>query len=452
MTITIPGLGTGLDTTAIIQSLVSTRQGPITALQSRQTNVNAASATISTFSSKLAALATAARALDTSSEFNATSATSSDTASVVASSTGGTATGSYNVQVNQLAKEQRTKSSSFASASDALNMSGTLSFTIGSGSAVSVSVANTDSLTDIAAKISASGARISASVIYDGTNYHMMVRGLDTGAANSISFDERGFRGRDTLGLTRTTTNYQNAQDAAFTVDGISMTRPTNQVTGAIPGVTLALVKTTTSAVSVTVATDPSALKTKVQAFVSAYNDVVNSGHSAAGYGATKATNPVLSGDRAIRGSLDRLSPIIASAVSGTSGAYTTLASVGIKLQNNGTLLFTESTFNAAVAADPIAVSKLFITDTAIGATGVMSRFGTTIDNLTNTGSLVTTRLDSLSSESRRIGTDITKKQLDLTAYSEALTKQFASLESQVGRYKALLETKIGTWNSTGTL
>jgi flagellar hook-associated protein 2 len=138
--------------------------------------------------------------------------------------------------------------------------------------------------------------------------------------------------------------------------------------------------------------------------------------------------------------------------VSGASGAYTTLASVGIKLQNNGTLLFTESTFNAALAADSVSVSKLFVTDSTIGATGIMSSFGTTIDNLTNTGSLVKSRLDGLSNESRRIGTNITKKQLDLTAYSEALTRQFANLESQVGRYKALLDTKIGTWNSTGTL
>lgn len=451
MTITIPGLGTGLDTTAIIRSLVSTRQDPITALQSRQTNLNAASTTISNFSSKLSTLATAARALDTTGEFNATSATSSDTTSLVASSTGGTATGSFDVQISQLAKEQRTKSNTFASTSDALGISGTLAFTIGSGSPVSLTVSSTDTLTDIASRISASGARLSASVIYDGSNYRMLVRGLDSGSSNAISFDESGLSG-SALGLSTPANTYQNAQNALFTVDGISMSRSTNQVTGAIPNVTLALVKTTSSAVTVNVATDPSSLKTKLQAFVSAYNDVVNTGHNATGYGATKATNPVLSGDRAIRGSLDRLSPLVASSVSGASGAYTTLASVGIKLQNNGTLLFTESTFNAALAADSVSVSKLFVTDSTIGATGIMSSFGTTIDNLTNTGSLVKSRLDGLSSESRRIGTNITKKQLDLTAYSEALTRQFANLESQVGRYKALLDTKIGTWNSTGTL
>lgn len=451
MTITIPGLGTGLDTTAIIRSLVSTRQDPITALQSRQTNVNSASTTISNFSSKLSALATAARALDTSDEFNATSATSSDTASLVASSTGGIATGSFDVQISQLAKEQRTRSNTFASSADALGVSGTLAFTIGAGSPVSFAVSSTDTLTDVANRISSSGARLSASVIYDGSNYRMLVRGLDSGASNTISFDESGLSG-PALGLSTPANTYQNAQNALFTVDGISMSRSTNQVTGAVPGVTLALVKTTASSVSVTVATDPSALKTKVQAFVSAYNDVVNSGHSAAGYGSSKATNPVLSGDRAIRGSLDRLSPLIASSVSGTSGAYTTLASVGIKLQNDGTLRFTDSTFNAALAADPRAVSKLFVTDTSIGATGIMSSFGSTIDNLTNTGSLVRTRLDGLSSESRRISTDITKKQLDLSNYSESLTRQFASLESQVGRYKALLDTKIGAWESSGNL
>src|SRR5205807_3815528 len=108
------------------------------------------------------------------------------------------------------------------------------------------------------------------------------------------------------------------------------------QVTGVIPGVTLTLTRPTTSPAVVSLAADSAALKTKVSAFVSAYNDVVNLGHNAAGHGAAKAANSVLAGDHAIRASLDRFAHILSSPVAGTTGRYTTLASVGISSTQDG--------------------------------------------------------------------------------------------------------------------
>jgi flagellar hook-associated protein 2 len=449
MAITISGLGSGLDTNALIDNLMAVQRQPLTALQGRQTAVNQATSLVSSFSSKLSALATAARGLDSTSEFNATAATSSDTASVTASTVGGAVVGGYDIQVTRLAREQRTQSSTFASNTTALGLSGAINLTVGSGSPVTVNVTNTDTLSDIASKISSTGARVNASVIYDGSTWRMQVRGLDTGAANAITITEDPAL-QAGLGLSSPANTYQTAQDAQFTVDNVTMTRATNQVSDAAPGLSFNLLRTTTSAVRVTVANDPAALKTKVQAFITAYNDVVNAGHSATGYGSQRASNAELAGDRTLRGALSRLSTPMASAVPGASGRYTTLGSAGISLQNDGTLKLNETTFNAALAADPVGVSRLFVTDTQIGATGVMGTINTAVTDLTSAvNAPLRTRQEALSSKARRLGTDITRMQNRLNQYGEVLRNQFAGMEGQVGRYKALLGS-VGGLITTG--
>jgi flagellar hook-associated protein 2 len=436
----LPTSSSGLDVEDLIGRLVAIRNQSVTALQTRQQQINQASSTVSAFSTRLSTLSRAARSLDSTSEFNATTATSSDATYVAASSSGGIVPGSYTVAVSRLASEQRTRSNTFASSTDPIGLSGTLDFTIGAGSPVSVTVNTTDTLNDVAARISASGARINASVIYDGSNYRMLVRGLDSGDANTITFSESTPALTASLGLSTPANTYQAAQDALFTVDGISMQRTTNQVTNAIPGVTLALARTTASDVRITVATDPAAIKAKVQAFVAAYNDVVTASHTATGFGSTRASNPVLAGDWSFRSSLQRLSRLAGSSVPGTSGSYTTLASVGVRLQNDGSLQINDTAFSAAVAADPLAVSKVFVTDVGIGATGLMDSFATTITELSsNTNSTMLVRGATLSAQSQTLSVRIRREQDSVTAYRETLRSQFTAMETIVSRYKAIL-------------
>lgn len=436
----LPTSSSGLDVEDLIGRLVAIRNQSVTALQTRQQQINQASSTVSAFTTRLSTLSRAARSLDSTSEFNATTATSSDATYVAATSSGGVVPGAYTVAVSRLASEQRTRSNTFASSTDPIGLSGTLDFTIGAGSPVSVTVNTTDTLNDVAARISASGARINASVIYDGSNYRMLVRGLDSGDANTTTFSESTPALTASLGLSTPANAYQAAQDALFTVDGISMRRTTNQVTNAIPGVTLALARTTASDVRINVATDPAAIKSKVQAFVTAYNDVVTASHTATGFGSTRASNPVLAGDWSFRSSLQRLSRLVGSSVPGTSGSYTTLASVGVRLQNDGTLQINDTAFSAAVAADPLAVSKVFVTDVGIGATGLMDSFATAITELSsNTNSTIRVRGATLSSQSQTLSVRIRREQDSVTAYRETLRSQFTVMETIVSRYKAIL-------------
>ncbi|MFO0630626.1 MAG: flagellar filament capping protein FliD [Polyangiales bacterium] len=436
MPISIAGLGSGLDVENLVSTLTEVERTPITQLEARQRQVNSAKTTISQFSTKLSALQTAARALSTRDGFTSFAATSSDTA-VVASANGGAAAGAYDIDVLAVAREQRTWSNTQGSQSTALNMAGTLTITVGANAAVNVTIANTDTLSDIATKISGSGARVQASVLYDGSNYRLQVRGMDTGSANTVAFGESGF----TLGLAVPGNTYQSPLNASVRIDGpsgVTVSRPTNQITGVINGVTLAITRTTTSAARVTVAGDSAALKTKIQTFVTAYNDVVAATKTATGFGSVKATNPVLAADRSMRGSQDRLRTILASAVAGTTGRYTTLGSVGVTLGNDGTLTLDSTKLDAALAADPTGVSKLFVNDSTTGSVGAMKSFTDVVDSLvTDTNGAVRSRIDSLDKQSRTMTEQIDRMQLRLTSYTAGLKRQFAALDANSVRWNA---------------
>lgn len=434
MTFSLGGIGSGIDTTALVDGLMSVAKLPLQQLQARKKNIDAASTTISSFSSKLSALKTAALALSTPTGFAAMTASSSDTG-VVASVTGSANAASYAVQVTALARPQKSRSDIFAEGTTALGQTGTLTLTVGSGTPKDITVTSTDSLLDIANKITGSGMRVSASIMNTGSGYRLLVQGQDSGLENAFTIGESG----TTLGLSLAGAAYEKAQDAALTVDGMPITSKTNQIAGVVPGVTLALTKLTTSPATVAIAGDPSQLKAKINTFVSAFNALVTSGHTAAGFGSDKADNPVLAGDRAIRESLSRLARLTGDAVPGATGKYTTLASVGIVLKRDGGMTFDASKMDAALAADPSGVAKLFVTDTTTGADGVMKRLMAAVDGLVvGKSAPVQARLDALSSQSAALKKSGERMQDQLDQYETQLKKQFLQMDQAVSKYNAM--------------
>ena len=432
MSIALTGLGS-FDSSGLVSQLVAIAQQPITDLQTRQSTLNSAVSTMNTYVSRLSTLRANAATMADPTGYSSFSATSSDT-SVVTSTGIGAQPGSYAVNVTQLASIEKLRSNTQASSSAALGMSGTLALQIGSGTAVNLSIASTDTLGDIATKISQSGARVSASVLYDGTNYRLAVQGLDTGAANAINVTQTGFD----LGLQKPANVYQAASDAKLTVDGLDITRPTNSISGVIPGVTMALTKPGVSS-TVNVATDTTALKTKLNGFVSAFNDIANATHTATGYGSTKATNTFLQGNSTLRRAFDTITGLVANAVPGATGRYTTLGSVGIKLANDGTLTFDSTAFDTAAAADPGGVSKLFVTDTSSGATGIMKSMTTSIDTLMkDNSSPMKSAIAALTKRSSNITDEMANKQTRVDAYQTQLKRQYSNLDVIMSKYSAM--------------
>lgn len=433
-TISFGGVGSGMDTEGIVSGLVGASSGTLSTLKNRATETNSAVSTLSNISSLLSTLQKSVSALADSSGVGGYAATSSGT-QIAVSATGNAAPGAYDIEVTALAKEQRNYSTTFASSSTALNQSGSLTIQVGAATGVNVTVGTGDSLEAIAAKINASGARVSASIFNDGTNYRLQVRGLDTGAANAVTFTE----GAINLGLNNTpASRVQTAQDASLKIDGFTVTRPTNQVVGAIQGVTLALTQTTTAPVKVTVASDPAALQTKLQAVVDSYNAVMNKIHSSAGYGQIKATNSVLSGDSALRSITQRLGSAVLTNVSG-NGKYSTLGSIGLSTTRDGLMSLDAGKLATALQTDTAGVTNLLAGSGTNSTSGVMDALSNLAKNVTGTGGTLTTRSEALTNRSKSLNDQANREQDRLDRYAEALRKQFTQMDGTVASNQALI-------------
>lgn len=448
MTITFSGLASNLDTQSILTSLMKIERIPLDQLNAQQATVTQAKTQISAFMAKVSNVRTAAAALSDPTSYRSLTASSTDSG-VVATVSGGAQTGTYSVKVEALAHEQRTMSNGQSSSTDALNQSGSITFQIGAGTPVTVAVDSNDSLVDVADNINKSGARVTATVTYDGSQYHLNIRGQDSGAQNAITFTESG----TSLGLDDPANTYQTATDARALIDGVEITRSSNVIQGAIPGVTLSLRKEMTTEGTVSVESDPGALSTKIQSFVSAYNDMVANAHSIAGYGSNKAANTMLQSDSAVRATLERLSRVLGSSVAGTSGRYTTLSSAGLTSSADGTLKLDTAKLTTAIAADPTGVARLFTTDSSIGATGAMGSLLTAIDGLTTgTNAVLSARINALGKQSTKLAEDVTKLSARIDAYQTQLENRFVALETMMSNINAQSAAYEALTNYTSTL
>lgn len=429
-TISFGGVGSGMDTESIVTGLVNASKGPLDAMKTRQSQLSTATSTLSKIGTLMGKLKTALEAVDETREVGSYKTSSSGTA-VVASANGNASPGSFSISVNRLAAEQRTYSNGQASSTTALGVSGTLGISVAGAAATNIAIAAGDTLEGVAAKINAAGLRVSASVFNDGTTNRLQVRGLDSGAANSIAFSGSATLGLDVSGNTR-----QAAVDAQLTIDNFTVTRPTNQVTGAIPGVTLNLTEVTTSPVTVKIENDPEGLKKKLGTVIDAYNAVIDSVHSAAGFGSIKATEKELAGDSLLRSITNRMSSAISTAVTG-GGQYTTLASLGVSLGRDGKLSLDGTKLDAALTANPSAVASV-IAGTDSGGNGAADLLRNVVTAFTATGSgLIAARQTTLDSRAKAMSKRIDSEQDRLDRYADALRKAFTVMDGTVAANSA---------------
>ena len=423
-TISFGGVGSGLDTESIVSGLVKASQGPLSAMKAQASGITAANTSLSNIASLLGKLQTALEAVDETKELGSYAASSSNTA-VVATANGAALPGSYNVTVSKLAAEQRSYSDGFTSSTTALGQSGNLGISVAGGAVTNIAVSSTDTLENIASKINASGLRVSASVFHDGSEYHLQVRGLDTGAANTVDFSGT------TLGLdrTNTTSTRQKAQDAELTIDDFTIKRPTNQVVGAISGVTLNLTATTSAPAVVKVDSDPKGLETKLNAVVSAYNAVVDMVHTVSGFGTQKASVDALAGDSLLRSLTNRMSGALGTQVG--TGALSTMGAIGVKLDRDGHLSLDQTKFEDALQKDPAQVAKLIAgPEAGTGAgKGVADLLRDVVKAFGGVGGTIADKQSGLATRLKSTNDRVNREQDRLDAYAAALRKQFTALD-----------------------
>jgi len=438
MAIQLSGIASGLDTGSIVTQLVAAEGQPMQLMQKNAAALRAASTHLSSIGSTLSNLRSAANALSLTTQVGSYTASSSDI-SIVAAATASAATGSYSFQVNSIASEQRTYTASFSDHTGALGQAGTFTLQSGAGAPATVTVTATDTLDSIAGKINGAGVRAMASVFYDGSQYRLQVRGLDTGTANALTFTESG-TALDLNGTGATPTSGRTGQlatNATATIDGFTVTSSTNQFANVIPGVSLAVSHTTSSPATISIAADTASFAQKINAVVGAYNAVVTQVHGLAGYGSTKGSDPKLAADRTLRSITDKLSKTVTSGYG--SGTHNILATIGITSNKDGTLTVDSTKLAAAFTSDASGVQALLGRPVSASSGGAMATLRDVVDDITNfVSGPLTSRKDQFTSQAARLDSRAANEQRRLDSYQTILQKQFSAMETTYSRNQAL--------------
>ena len=382
------GVGSGLNVTGIISQLMAVQNQPVDLLQNQEASTQTLVSNFGQLQSALSTFQTAMQGLTSASNYQSITASvaNSSLASVTASS--GASAGTYSLQVNQLAQAQTLVTAGQATSTGAIGV-GTISFNFGtisggtatngkygagtiftnSGSAaktVTIDSSN-DSITGIAAAINAANIGVTASIVNDGSNtpYRLSLSSNNTGAANSMQISVSGdaalsnMLSQDPSG-TQNLTETSAAQNAQFNLNGIAITSSTNTASNVISGVSLNLLATSTTPTTLSVSQSNAGATNAVNSFVSAYNTIASTIQQATAYDSSTNQAGPLQGQTSVLSIMSQMQQVLNQPIPGAPSAYSNLAQIGVSFQKDGTLSVDNTKLQAALTANPAAVSGMF--------------------------------------------------------------------------------------------
>ena len=228
-----------------------------------------------------------------------------------------------------------------------------------------------------------------------------------------------------------------SAANAELSVDGIALSSPSNTLNNVVDGLSLNLRKTTTSEVTVTVASDTASVKTAITGFVSAFNTLAGFIASQTAYSAGSKSGGALQGDQATLALQRQLRQVINEG-SSASSSWSRLSDIGITMQADGTLAADNAKLDNA-AAHLNELSKLLITDGSGSAdSGFARRFKRLADAALSSDGMFATRTASIQARTTRNSKSQEAMQKRLDQTQARLQAQYSALDSQMANLNAL--------------
>lgn len=448
MSISVGGLVSGLDTNGIVAQLMDLQQQPIKKLQTKQAGYNVELTTYGSLQGQLSKLKTDLQGLDSVEDLTSFSASSGNNSLFTATVDKTATAGSYDITVQQLAKAHKVTSGGFSK--EELVGEGTMHLKVGSGTAIDIAVSATNTIADVAKAINDAKAGVKAAVIFDGTSYFLTLTADKTGAANLINLtvtDTGDANDTDMNGLSRLVydrgviTNLLNTRDAAdaiITVDGVTdIHRDTNLITDIIDGVTLDL-KSAPAApdnhASLSVTKNTSMIVSKINSFVSSYNEMLTFFEAAQGYNSETKVAGVLMGDPTTNSIRRSLKSLLTNTVSGVD-SFQRLADLGIALNAKGRLEVNSSTLNSAINDHFDDVNQFFARSTA-GSEGFAVRMVKSLDAVIGTNGTLSARTKGIQSSIDGIDDQVDRINIQNMAFETRIRNQFNSLELLLAEFK----------------
>ncbi len=438
MAISFSGLATGMDTNALIDSLMGIERAPLARLEvdkSWQSNRLAAFKELDT---KLNSFLGSVKTLsDREQYFKQKVSTSSTTFFTATASNDAIPNTNYQVEVQSLAQLQKSYSNAvdglgndigFSSKSDAILGTGDVVVTVGTTDHTITLDSENNSLEGLMTAINDADIGVTAAIVNDGTTnpYRLTLTAQDVESTFSVN----------TTGLTGGSESFQDfeisqaATQAHIQVDGLDIYSNSNTIADAIPGVTLDLAKAELGTkTQVNVNADSSAVSANINAFVTGYNSVMSfiTGQSTMG----DTEGGILGGDSGLNSIKRHLQDMLTNFVD-NNGSFKTLSQLGLETQKNGTIIVDSTVLNEAIDNDLDGLVSL-LGGEEDGNGGVAKQFEDYLSGMTNSNSgMLAGREESINANIEKMESRITQMELRLVKREETMKKQFLAMEQLV--------------------
>lgn len=352
------GIASGLDTTSIINQLMTVEALPQTALKNTVTSQQAQVNALQSLNSTLAAISTQADSFVGGSTWTQQTATSSST-SVSVTATSAASAGSLAFTVNSVASSAQLGYTDPHALTDVVaTPNSTLNITMPDGSALTVATGD-GTLSSVVTALNglkdASGKQLLvANAVNVGSGQSQLLVSAAATGSGSLTITDAG----GAAFFTHVTATA--GSNASLTLgSGITASSTTNTFTNLLNGLTVTLGAGTAAgqAVTVSVTDDGTSRANAVNTFVGSINSLLSSIQSQTAYG-TVGSNGAVSGGGILAGNLDLqgVTTKLTNTIFPPNG--TSMASLGLDVDRTGALTFNQSKFSAAYQADPTGTQK----------------------------------------------------------------------------------------------
>lgn len=449
----VSGIGSNIDTQAIVKSLVDSERAP------KQTQINnqtlKATTSLSSIGKIQAALDAFRGAMDnmkTASSFSGLSGSSSDEKVATVTTGNGAAAGNFSLLVTQLATASKISTKVFTDGASAVVNAGsvpsTLSIKQGTDT-FDVSIPAGATLQQVRDSINSQYANqgLSANILTDASGSRMVLTSSKTGVGSDLALSGNS-------GLQTGTSVLATPKNAMYTLDGVAMVSKSNTIADAVSGITVKLTGVSpvpsgggaATPATITVSADTTTLKSAVKGFVDTYNALIKAANTETQV-TTNAdgslTAGALTGDASLRSLLSSVRTEL-NAMGGT-GQMKSLAQFGVETdQKTGLLSIDDKVFGAAALTNAADINGIFS-----GDTGLLARMKSATDSFAqkNTG-VFAARSASLSGSL----TDLKKQQdsLDsrMTSLQLSLSAKYSAMDSLVAKLRAQSDSIMTTLNA----
>lgn len=450
--ITAAGTGSGLDIETIIETLTEAERVPEeTRLSTREIEIQADISAYGSLKSSLSDFQSALSGLTSLTELAARSAVSTNESTFTATATSGAAVGSTDIQVVQLASNHKLVSSSdFTGLDDAVG-AGTLTIDVG-GESFDVEIVGGENNTLVgirdAINDDANNPGVTASILTvsdgaGGTVSKLVLTGDETGADNAVTVtvtNDADGNDTDNAGLSSfinaNMSEKSQALDAELLIDGeYTVTSSTNVFDDAIQGVTITAVAADPGVdETLTVALDKSAITERLQSFVDEFNLLSETLNFLTDYDIDAQEAGLLTGDFVARTVETQIRRSIGGALENASSTFSSLASIGITTQRDGSLALDSGKLNSALNSNFDDVADLLG-----GDEGIINALDERLDNFLGSDGILASRSSTF------------QQQLeDISEQREELNRRIVSFEERIRLQYTNLDILVGQLQSTG--